>query len=141
MDGRAGDAYMLTGGCFCGAVRYRVGAEPLYEPTLCHCRSCQRAAGAHAVAWLTLSLESLRFEQGTPAVHVSSPGVKRSFCPRCGTPLAYWNAQRAGEIDVTVCSLDDADAVTPADQIWTEDARHWEGRLARARRWPRMRGS
>ena len=26
---------MLSGGCFCGVVRYRAGVEPLYEPTIC----------------------------------------------------------------------------------------------------------
>ncbi len=33
-----------TGGCQCGAVRYRV-TEPLGSAGICHCRMCQRAAG------------------------------------------------------------------------------------------------
>lgn len=40
----------LTGHCYCSTVRYRCGA-PLYPATLCHCESCRRVAGAHAVAW------------------------------------------------------------------------------------------
>jgi len=132
---------MLSGGCFCGAVRYRAGAEPLYEPTVCHCRSCQRAAGAHAVAWLTVPVTALVYEKGTPATFDSSPGVKRTFCASCGSPLTYWNEKRAREIDITVCTLDDPNAVSPVDQIWTEDAPHWEQGLAALRRWPRTRGS
>lgn len=131
----------LTGGCFCGAVRYRAAAEPLCAPTVCHCRSCQRAAGAHAVAWFTVPVAALVYEKGAPTVHGSSPGVRRTFCARCGSPLTYWNDRRAAEIDITVCTLDDADAVKPVDQIWTEDAPHWERDLAMSKRWPKTRDS
>lgn len=34
----------LSGGCQCGAVRYRAAKAPS-EPHLCHCRMCQKAAG------------------------------------------------------------------------------------------------
>ena len=34
----------ITGGCQCGAVRYRT--ESLGRPSICHCRMCQKAFGA-----------------------------------------------------------------------------------------------
>jgi len=40
----------LTGRCLCGAVRYECGA-PISPAAFCHCESCRRASGAHAVAW------------------------------------------------------------------------------------------
>ena len=121
---------MLTGGCLCGAVRYEFEAAPIYPPTLCHCRSCQRASGAHAVAWVTVPEAALHYLSGSPASVQSSPGVRRGFCARCGTPLTYANSARAGEIDVTICTLDDPNAFTPVDHIWTEDAVPWETGLA-----------
>lgn len=132
---------MLKGGCLCGSVRYSSAADLLYPPTLCHCRSCQRAAGAHAVAWLTVPLASLQFESAVPTNFGSSPGVKRGFCNHCGTPLTYWSERRRDEIDVAVCTLDDPHAIAPLDHIWTEDAVHWEPSLSVLPRLARSRTS
>lgn len=114
-----------TGRCLCGAIRYHCG-PPLYPPTLCHCESCRRAAGAHAVGWLTVRQEQLVYEAGAPQEYPSSAGVWRAFCGRCGTPLTYRNAQRAGEIDVTIGSLDAPSQVVPVDHIWMQDAPAWD---------------
>lgn len=35
-------ASFTSGGCQCGAVRYRLH-EPLSNPHICHCRMCQKA--------------------------------------------------------------------------------------------------
>lgn len=114
-----------TGRCFCGAVRYHA-RNPIYPPTLCHCESCRRAAGAHVVGWLTVRREDLEFSGSAPVEFESSPGVRRRFCGRCGTPLTYENASRPQEVDVTIGSLDRPDDATPVDHIWMEDAAHWD---------------
>jgi hypothetical protein len=115
----------LTGRCLCGAIRYQCG-PPLYPPTLCHCESCRRAAGAHAVGWITVAAASLSFGATAPREYASSPEVRRSFCPACGTPLSYRHARRAGEIDVTLCSLDLPAPFAPVDHIWMRDALPWD---------------
>jgi len=113
------------GGCFCGLVRYRCGAL-LYPPTLCHCESCRRVAGAHSVGWVTVAVETMEFTATKPAEFVSSPGVTRSFCGRCGTPLTYRGEGRQGEIDVILTTLDRAAEVAPADHIYMKDALPWD---------------
>ncbi|HTV79887.1 MAG TPA: GFA family protein [Steroidobacteraceae bacterium] len=115
----------LGGRCLCGDIRYRC-TPPLYPPTLCHCESCRRAAGAHAVGWLTVRSQELQFTGTPPREFESSPGVHRTFCGRCGTPLTYRNARRPGEIDLTICSLERPEAVTPSDHIWMQDAPAWD---------------
>ena len=40
----------LTGGCQCGAVRYRLTAWPTGE-NVCHCRMCQKASGGPFMAF------------------------------------------------------------------------------------------
>ena len=118
-------AATLTGRCLCGAVRYRAGPR-LYPPTVCHCESCRRAAGAHAVGWITVHESSAAFTSGQPRAYASSPGVERTYCGQCGTPLTYRSKRRPGEIDFTIGSLDSADAATPVDHIWMADAPAWD---------------
>ena len=115
----------LTGRCLCGAVRYRTAA-PLAPPTCCHCESCRRASGAHAVVWISVARASLEFTAQPPVTFESSPGIRRTFCARCGSPLTYWNPARAAEIDLTVGSLDDAARHAPHDHIWMQDAPAWD---------------
>ena len=114
----------VEGGCLCGAVRYRAAGEASH-PTLCHCNSCRRAAGAPLVAWVTFPLAQFAFTKGAPARYRSSPRVVRTFCPTCGTPLTYEHDSLPGTIDVTVASLDDPSAFPPADHTWTSEKIAW----------------
>jgi hypothetical protein len=116
---------LLTGGCFCGEVRYQCGAL-LYPATLCHCESCRRVSGAHVVAWITVAVETFVFTKTKPLEFNSSKQVFRSFCPQCGTPLTYRREQRAGEIDITLATLDRPSEVSPIDHIYMEDAVLWD---------------
>ncbi len=115
---------MIEGGCFCGNVRYEaVGPEKF--ACLCYCESCQRAAGAPVVAWATYSRDSFRVTRGDMHWHHSSPGVTRGICANCGTSITYENENRAGEIDVTLNSLDEPGQPVLRAHIWTEDKQPW----------------
>ncbi len=117
---------ILTGRCLCGVIQYRCGPV-LYPPTLCHCESCRRASGAHAVGWLTVTAKNLSFTGDSPREYASSPGVLRTFCGRCGTPLTYSNVRRPAEVDITLCTLDQPELAAPVDHIWMQDAPSWDG--------------
>jgi hypothetical protein len=116
---------VVNGGCFCGAVQYEA-AEPLYPATLCHCTSCRRANGAHAVGWYTIAAVEIRYTRGAPIERESSAGVFRGYCPTCFSPITYRTLQRPDELDVTIASLDDPDRVPPFDHIYMEDAAWWD---------------
>ncbi|MER2604733.1 MAG: GFA family protein [Siculibacillus sp.] len=125
----ATDDTRLTGGCLCGAVRYRLARVPT-DVAHCHCRLCQRSSGAAMLTWATVPRAAFELTAAEPAWHRSSPAARRGFCPTCGTSLffafdAEANATRpdlaphaAAEIDVTVASLDAPDAVRPTRNIW-----------------------
>ena len=113
------------GGCLCGAVRYRVSGEPLYS-TICHCASCRKAAAAPTVAWLTFERDHFAILSGTPRSFASSPGVQRTFCTSCGTPLTYASERRPTHIDITTASLDDPTRFPPTYEVWLEDRLAWQ---------------
>jgi hypothetical protein len=111
----------LGGGCLCGAIRYRIAAAPV-SASICHCRTCRRAAGAEAVAWATVPKSGFELSGG-PTVFASSPGIARGFCPTCGTAITFDDG--GDNIDVTVASLDDPEAIRPDREIWLEHRLSW----------------
>jgi hypothetical protein len=116
---------MAEGGCLCGAVRYRVGGPPLHADR-CHCRTCQRAAGAAVVAWGTWPAERFAWTRGEPGTFASSARGERSFCPTCGTPLAFVDPGDRTSVDVTLASLDDPAAFPPGCHAWTASRVPWQ---------------
>jgi hypothetical protein len=112
------------GGCLCGAVRYRVNAQPSAS-TLCHCSSCRRASGAPSLAWAVFRVGELHWLHGVPAYFASSPGVTRGFCARCGTALTYRRDSRSEFIDVTAASFDHPECFAPSCEIWVEHRLPW----------------
>jgi hypothetical protein len=115
----------LTGRCLCGEVRYCAGPL-LYPATLCHCASCRRASGAHALGWFTVRVADLAWTGTEPRRYASSPGVLRTFCGRCGGPLTYQSDKRPDEVDITIGTLDAPAGTAPADHIYMEDAVPWD---------------
>jgi hypothetical protein len=115
----------LTGGCSCGAIRYRAQGPP-QSTSLCHCESCRRATGAPSLAWAIFPEDKVEVVKGTLAIYQPSPDIERGFCPRCGTSLTYRRASRPGLFDVTTASLDDPETCPPAKEIWTEERLSWE---------------
>ncbi|WP_105373696.1 GFA family protein [Neorhizobium huautlense] len=115
-----------TGGCQCGAVRYRATGE-IGFPHLCHCRMCQKAAGNYFMPLGGVKWEDFAFTRGESAWFQSSETVRRGFCEKCGTPLFYDGS--SDHISITLGSLDDPQNVKP--QLQTNLARKmsWFGEL------------
>ena len=122
----------LTGGCQCGAVRYRLEAEPT-GANVCHCRMCQKASGGPFMAFAGVRFDELVWTRGAPRVFASSALAERGFCADCGTPLTYRLLDR-DRISVTIGSLDRPSAVAPEMQYGAESS--WLG----SSRFPRCRG-
>jgi hypothetical protein len=112
------------GGCLCGAVRYRISAEPR-DAGYCHCRMCQRSTGAPVVSWLTVASQGFAWTLGAPAVYRSSPKAERLFCAVCGTQLVFREPAVPDYLDVTVASLDDPAPIRPDHHIWTASRISW----------------
>jgi hypothetical protein len=77
-----------TGGCQCGAVRFRVEGR-LGDASVCHCRMCQKAFGAFYAPLVSVREAKLVWTRGEPKRFQSSNAATRGFCADCGTPLTY----------------------------------------------------
>ena len=117
---------VMTGGCQCGAVRYALRAEPT-EPSICHCRMCQKAFGNYIAPLAGVLMGELEWTRGEPGRFRSSDAVERGFCRDCGTPLFYRELHR-DRISVAIGTLDEPDRVAPAIQYGIENkSRHFDG--------------
>ena len=114
----------MDGGCCCGAVRYRIAGAPS-RTTNCHCLHCRRTSGAPYLTWIEVSSSRFSVVSGTPARYASRPGVTRQFCAACGTQLTYQHAGEPDIVDVTACSLDTVDGITPEDHVWCDRLVPW----------------
>ena len=119
---------VMEGGCLCGAVRYAIEDQVL-NSGICHCSTCQRAASAPRLPFVGVPSAGFSLTRGTPVDYGSSPGVTRSFCGQCGSPLTYHRDDTPDELDVMTVSLDDPGAVPPTFHVWTSEAVGWD-RLA-----------
>jgi hypothetical protein len=76
----------LRDACLCGAVTVELDADP-GEVTACHCIQCRKVSG-HVPRFLDDPSRRSRVEGATASV-TSPAGAVRSFCPTCGTKLAF----------------------------------------------------
>lgn len=118
-----------SGQCMCGEIRYQLDGEPT-AVAACHCRDCQRSAGAPMVTWAMFPESALAVTRGQPKTINSSGAAMRSFCAACGTGLFYRNATMLpGIVDVQSVTLDDPEALPPSVQIQTAERLSWMKQL------------
>ena len=115
---------MLSGGCFCGEIRYETTGVPFHASN-CHCSMCRRSAGAAFVTWFSVPRASVRFTRGELRFYRSSPKARRGFCPHCGSQLTFEDDTAPGDVDFTTCSLDDPALLPPVDDIHTANKVAW----------------
>lgn len=105
-----------TGGCQCGAVRFRVRGA-LTDSSICHCRMCQKAFGAYYAPLVSTRGADLVWTRGAPKTFRSSNFASRGFCENCGTPLTY---EAPDGVAVAAGAFDDPSRLPPVVQFGTE---------------------
>ena len=118
---------MITGGCLCGAVRFRATAKPV-AARYCWCTICQKiGAGGPTVnaAFLTDSLTVEGTLKDYESVADSGNKMHRRFCPACGTHLFSAADVRPNLVFVRVGALDDPEICHPTHTAWTASAPSW----------------
>ena len=114
----------LTGGCYCGAIRYVAKGNPTMLQ--CHCRECQYITGGFPNAITVWPEEGVKFTNGTLTefcrTDIDQP-VTRIFCGKCGTAIGtYKHPIRTGTILLKVGTFDDPSVFKPSAAIFTVDS-------------------
>jgi hypothetical protein len=97
-------AFPISGGCQCGAVRYRL--QRFGRASICHCRMCQKAFANYFAP--LVEAEGFEWTRGQRGLFASSNVTSRGFCSDCGTQLTL---ETSGQIEVAIGSLDDPSSV------------------------------
>ena len=118
------DAMQWTGGCLCGAVRYRATANPV-RAVNCHCGMCRKSSGAAFLTFVHFPIGAFTWTEGEPVRYRSSSEAERGFCARCGSTLTMHEAILGDRVQVSLGSLDRPENVRPDDHVWTEDQLPW----------------
>lgn len=112
------------GRCLCGDVTYVFRGAPKWQ-AYCHCESCRRSTSAPVAAFLGVARGAFRFTGKAPAAYPSSPGVRRLFCARCGSPTAYESERWPDEIHLYAASLVDPEAYRPQGHVHAAERLSW----------------
>jgi hypothetical protein len=112
------------GRCHCGAIRFTTSGEPLFV-ALCHCESCRRSTGGALVAWCGFRRGDVVSSGMAPCYHESSPGVRRGFCPRCGTSLTFESTRWPDDIHLMASNFDNPADFMPQCHVFAGERLPW----------------
>lgn len=122
------DGTCLTGGCNCGAVRYRVESRPLVVAA-CHCSQCRRQSGAAYSVNLVVRAKTMTVE-GELSSWIdtdteSGAPLSRDYCAQCGSPIRSTPSAAPGICALKAGTLDDPASFAPAMHLWTASKLPW----------------
>jgi len=114
---------MAAGHCLCRQLSFETRGEPRWV-SYCHCASCRRHTGSPVTCFVNFKRDRVVF-RGERATFDSSPGVTRSHCARCGTPIGYETTKRADEIDLYLNAFEAPEAFEPQGHAFFEEHIPW----------------
>jgi hypothetical protein len=112
------------GRCLCGAITFEFEGPETWR-AYCHCESCRRNTSSPVTAFLGVPSSAFRFTGAAPTVFNSSPGVRRLFCGRCGSPMAFESERWPDEIHLYAASLEDPEAYRPQGHVHVAERLSW----------------
>ncbi len=119
----------VTGGCLCGAVRFRASGPP-DRVGLCHCLDCRKHHGAPFFAAAVFPRAAVEVT-GDPSQYRG-----RAFCGTCGGSVF---ALSGAEIELHLGALDMPSQFAPTYELWTCRRESWLSSVPDAAQWERDR--
>jgi hypothetical protein len=118
----------FSGGCLCGAVRYRSSIDPQVVGH-CYCVDCRKSSGTTHCTQLVIPEDAFAVSgEVTFYDHPADSGniVSRGFCPACGSPIYSKNSGMPGMVFPRASSLDAPEVAKPQLIVYASRAPSWE---------------
>jgi hypothetical protein len=117
---------MLRGSCLCGGIQYEIDAE-LGPITNCYCSQCRKASGAAFASNASVPAASFRFTGGADLLKhwESSPGRRRYFCGRCGSPIVKRSDNTPDVMRLRLGTLDSDPHAKPTKSSYVGSKAPW----------------
>lgn len=122
------DSSFTSGQCLCGAVRFKIAAEPM-RMAACHCKDCQRSSGTGHMALaffkhadVSITGKTASFDATADSGNVNT----RHFCSNCGSRLFTTNSGRPGVIGIAVGCANDHSWFSPQAVVYNKRCEAWD---------------
>lgn len=121
----ASNARILTGECYCRAVRYEV-ADAFGYALICHCSDCRRTTGAAFKPFAGIEREKLTVVSGAHCIMIyGDPTGHNAHCRLCGS-LLYSLVRDGSFVHVAMGTLRDAPSIRPSAHIFVGSKAPWD---------------
>ncbi len=116
---------MVRGSCLCGNVSWQADGA-FVRMSHCHCGICRKLHGTGFATYCATEADGFRWLSGEDAraEYETSPGVRRAFCPTCGSvlPGRPWEGRRV----MAAGTLDGDPGIRPQAHIFVASKAPWD---------------
>lgn len=118
----------FTGGCLCGAVRFKCTEDPQLVGH-CHCVDCRKSSGTGHCTHLVVPETAFSvvgavtfYDRAADSGNV----VSRGFCGTCGSPIYSRNSAMPGVVFPRASVLDNPEVLKPQMIVYASRAPAWD---------------
>ncbi len=112
------------GRCLCKAVSFEIDL-PIQSCVNCHCESCRRQCSAPMTSYIGVADNQWRWTGEMPKTYHSSPGVERTFCGNCGTPISFRSEKMSEVMHLYVAAMEEPEKFIPKLHVAYEEKLPW----------------
>ena len=116
------------GGCNCGAVRFELGAPPIWI-SACHCATCRKRTGSDYGISVVVDESGIKEFSGETKTHTrtgdSGNPVHYEFCTECGTTVRWHLTLIPGRQVLAAGAFDDMSWMEILGEMYTSEAAPW----------------
>jgi len=115
---------VTSGRCLCKKIRFEI-THPIKACVNCHCESCRRQCSAPMTTYIGIQDTQWRWLGDLPKTFNSSPGVSRTFCDNCGTPISFRSDSMSDVMHFYLAALDNPELFKPSLHVAIEEKLDW----------------